>query len=113
MMRFLQTFAALALPVITPLASTTVLLPTPVQAQFQTQGAATLVADQITIPAGSQQLIAYGNVEIFFDGTRMSAQSITFDQTSDRLTIEGVEKRHSTRSAIGFEPTAATGRKSN
>ncbi|MEN8918454.1 MAG: LPS assembly protein LptD [Octadecabacter sp.] len=53
------------------------------------QGAATLVADSVFVPAGSQQLIAQGNVEVFFDGTRLSAQRITFDQATDRLTIEG------------------------
>ena len=53
------------------------------------QGAATLVADSVVVPAGGQQLIAQGNVEVFFDGTRLSAQRITFDQATDRLTIEG------------------------
>lgn len=53
------------------------------------QGAATLVADNVFVPAGGQQLIAQGNVEVFYDGTRLSAQSITFDQSTDRLTIEG------------------------
>lgn len=53
------------------------------------QGAATLVADNVFIPAGGQSLIAQGNVEVFFDGTRLSAQRITFDQATDRLTIEG------------------------
>ncbi|AKS46385.1 LPS-assembly protein [Octadecabacter temperatus] len=53
------------------------------------QGAATLVADSVFVPAGGQQLIAQGNVEVFFDGTRLSAQRITFDQATDRLTIEG------------------------
>lgn len=53
------------------------------------QGAATLVADSVFVPAGGQQLVAQGNVEVFFDGTRLSAQRITFDQEADRLTIEG------------------------
>ena len=53
------------------------------------QAAATLVADSVFVPAGGQQLIAEGNVEVFFQGTRMSAQRITFDQAADRLTIEG------------------------
>ncbi len=53
------------------------------------QGAATLVADNVFIPAGGQQLIAQGNVEVFFDGTHLSARRITFDQATDRLTIEG------------------------
>ncbi|SMX31891.1 LPS-assembly protein LptD [Octadecabacter ascidiaceicola] len=53
------------------------------------QGAATLVADSVYVPAGGQQLIAQGNVEVFFDGTRLSAQRITFNQATDSLTIEG------------------------
>ena len=53
------------------------------------QGAATLIADSVFVPAGGQQLIAQGNVDVFFDGTRLSAQRITFDQATDRLTIQG------------------------
>ena len=63
------------------------LLITPVQ--VNAQEAATLVADFILVPAGSKQLIAQGNVEVFFDGNRLSAQRITFDQASDKLTIAG------------------------
>ncbi|WP_375281982.1 LPS-assembly protein LptD [Pseudooctadecabacter sp.] len=55
----------------------------------QAQSAASLVADSITIPAGGQTLVASGNVEVFFDGTRLSARRITFDQTADRLIIDG------------------------
>ena len=53
------------------------------------QGAATLVADNVYVPAGGQTLIAEGNVEVFYAGTRMSAQRITFNQANDRLTIDG------------------------
>jgi LPS-assembly protein len=53
------------------------------------QVAATLVADSVFVPAGRQQLIADGNVEVFFEGTRLSARRITFDQAADRLTIDG------------------------
>jgi hypothetical protein len=42
------------------------------------QATATLVADTVFVPAGSQQLIAEGNVEVFFEGTRLSARRITF-----------------------------------
>ncbi|WP_296417255.1 LPS-assembly protein LptD [Pseudooctadecabacter sp.] len=55
----------------------------------QAQSAASLVADSITIPAGGRTLVAEGNVEVFFDGTRLSARRITFDQTADRLIIDG------------------------
>ncbi|MBU2993595.1 LPS assembly protein LptD [Octadecabacter sp. 1_MG-2023] len=53
------------------------------------QGAATLVADNVYVPAGGQTLVAEGNVEVFFDGTRLSAQRVTFDRASDSLTIDG------------------------
>ena len=52
------------------------------------QGAATLVADIVTIQGGTQ-LIASGNIEVFYDGTRLSAAQVIFDQSSDRLTITG------------------------
>lgn len=65
------------------------LITTPVAAQFLSQTPATLVADTISIPAGGTRLIARGNVEVFFEDTRLSAQSITFDSASDQLTIVG------------------------
>ena len=52
------------------------------------QGQATLVADQVVVTAG-QQLIAAGHVEVFFDGTKLTATSITYDQAGDLLTIAG------------------------
>jgi LPS-assembly protein len=52
------------------------------------QMTATLVADTVTVTA-DRRLIAEGNVEVFYDGTRLSASRITYDQTADRLTIEG------------------------
>ncbi len=52
------------------------------------QGVATLVADQVRVEDQSR-LIATGNVEVFYDGTRLSAAQITFDEPSDQLTIIG------------------------
>ena len=52
------------------------------------QGAATLVADTVVLDSQSR-LIAAGNIEVFYDGTRLSAARITYDRQSDRLTIEG------------------------
>lgn len=53
------------------------------------QAVATLVADTVSVPAGGDRLIAEGNVEVFFDGTRLSAQRITYDEPTDRLLIDG------------------------
>ena len=52
------------------------------------QDAATLIADRLEIAADSR-LIAEGSVEVFYQGRRLTAQRIVFDQTADRLTIEG------------------------
>ena len=52
------------------------------------QQAATLVADRVSVsPSG--QLSASGNVEVFFDGTRMTASQVIYDQASDTLDIAG------------------------
>ena len=66
-----------------------ILMLLPAWASAQQAPAATLVADNVFVPAGGDQLIAEGNVEVFFDGTRMSAARITFDRAADRLIIEG------------------------
>ncbi len=52
------------------------------------QTPATLIADSVTVEGG-ERLIARGNIEVFADGTRMSAAQITYDRPSDRLTIAG------------------------
>lgn len=65
------------------------LLPLVWPASAMAQSAATLVADNVSIPAGGEQLIASGNVEVFFEGNRLSARRIVFDRASDRLVIEG------------------------
>lgn len=52
------------------------------------QDAATLVADSLEI-AGNNTLIASGDVEIFYGTTRLWAKRIVYDQTADRLQIEG------------------------
>ncbi len=52
------------------------------------QDQATLVSDQLQI-TGDTQLIADGNVEVFFKGRRLKAQRIVFDQATNRLEITG------------------------
>ncbi len=70
------------------------------------QGAATLVADNVVI-AGQNQLIASGNIEVFYDGTRLSAAQITYNQTGDQLTITGPIVIKTSDGTI-FTATAAT-----
>ncbi len=56
----------------------------------QAQGAATLVADTVTVSqTDGAQLQATGNVQVYYDGTTLSAAAIIYDQRSDRLTITG------------------------
>ncbi|MEO9863244.1 MAG: LPS assembly protein LptD [Yoonia sp.] len=52
------------------------------------QGVATLVADNVSVE-GNSRLIAQGNIEVFYDDTRLSARRIVYDQTGDQLTIDG------------------------
>lgn len=52
------------------------------------QALATLVADRIEVSAQGR-LVAQGNVEVFHDGTRLSAAAIVYDPDTDLLTIEG------------------------
>ncbi|WP_198571717.1 LPS-assembly protein LptD [Pelagovum pacificum] len=56
--------------------------------QATAQGTATMVADNIVVTE-NRRLVATGNVEAFYDGTRLSAQAITYDEPSDSLTITG------------------------
>ena len=52
------------------------------------QDLATLVADTITIdPSG--RVTATGNVEVFYQGQRLRAQSVSYDRNGDRLSING------------------------
>ena len=52
------------------------------------QGAATLVADNVQLN-GENQLIATGNIEVLFDGSRLTASQIVYDQEADSLQIDG------------------------
>lgn len=52
------------------------------------QGVATLVADRVSVN-GTDQLIAQGNIEVFYDDTRLSARRIVYDRSNDRLVIDG------------------------
>ncbi|NUB42850.1 LPS-assembly protein LptD [Fertoebacter nigrum] len=52
------------------------------------QQAATLVADSVAI-TGESTLVAQGNVEVFYQGRRVQAQRIIYNQAADSLSIEG------------------------
>ncbi|WP_106744139.1 LPS-assembly protein LptD [Yoonia maritima] len=52
------------------------------------QSAATLVADSVRVTE-NEELIASGNVEVLYMDTRMTAAQITYDRTSDKLSITG------------------------
>lgn len=62
--------------------------PMATRAQDEDGTPATLVADSLEI-AGNDQLIATGNVEVFYGTTHLRANRIVFDQGADRLAIEG------------------------
>jgi LPS-assembly protein len=52
------------------------------------QEQATLVSDSLEI-TGDTRLIADGNVEVLFQGRRLKASRIVYDQATDRLEIDG------------------------
>ncbi|SFE13780.1 LPS-assembly protein LptD [Roseivivax sediminis] len=60
----------------------------PALAAAQENGAALLVADSVVVENRSR-LVATGNVEALYDGTRLEATSVTYDQDSGDLSIEG------------------------
>lgn len=67
---------------------TTVALATALAGPLGAQDRATLVADSLQI-ADDSKLIAEGGVEVFFQGRRLTASRILYDQQAGRLTIEG------------------------
>ncbi len=74
-MRFLRILAAALMPLLCAL-------------PLAAQNAATLLADQISVTS-SGALAARGNVEAFYEGTRLSAAAIIYDPGTDRLIFEG------------------------
>ena len=57
-------------------------------ASARAQDPASLIADTISVdPRGT--VTASGNVEVFYNGTRLTARSITYSRDGDRLFIEG------------------------
>ncbi|QYX58609.1 LPS assembly protein LptD [Roseovarius sp. SCSIO 43702] len=60
----------------------------PLAAQSADADPAVLVADDVTITS-DRRLVASGNVEALYDGRRLTARSVTYDRTTERLVIEG------------------------
>lgn len=54
----------------------------------QSTAPATLIADNIRFD-GSSTVTAIGTVEVFYEGMRLRAESITYDGTSDNLRVQG------------------------
>lgn len=52
------------------------------------QDMATLIADSLAI-RGDNVLVAEGGVEVFYQGRRLKAAKLSYDQSTDKLTIEG------------------------
>ena len=59
-----------------------------VAASARAEDQATLVADQVTVQSQSV-LVATGPVEVFFNGQHLTASAVTYDQTTNRLSITG------------------------
>lgn len=64
------------------------LMPAASDGPTRAQERATLVSDRLEI-ADNRRLIARGNVEAFYHGSRLRASSVTYDRVTDRLLIEG------------------------
>ena len=69
-------------------AALALLLSTAAPGGLAAQETATLIADRLEI-AGDAKLIAEGAVEVFYQGRRLTASRIVYDQAADRLLIEG------------------------
>lgn len=52
------------------------------------QMAATLVADDVFVE-GQDRLTAQGNIEVLYEGSRLTASRVIYDKPTDRLRIEG------------------------
>ncbi|MFD1156479.1 LPS-assembly protein LptD [Roseovarius aestuarii] len=63
-------------------------LPTSGMAQDASALGALLVADEVYI-TGDDKLVAEGNVEAVYQGQRLKAKSITYDRSTEMLSIEG------------------------
>ena len=58
-------------------------------AAAQQQLPATLIADDIRFARLNNSVVAAGNVEVLYRGTRLQAAAIRYDGTDDLITVEG------------------------
>ncbi|MFY0691186.1 MAG: LPS-assembly protein LptD [Paracoccaceae bacterium] len=61
----------------------------PVAAISEERAPATLLADSIEMDPQTGILQAEGNVEIYYNGARLNAASVTYDRRQEALTVEG------------------------
>ena len=81
-----------------------VTLPAQVQAQAA-PAPAMLVADDVYLSA-DDQLTAYGNVEAMYDGRRLQASEITYDQSTETLIIKGPITLHENNNTLVLADSA-------
>jgi len=48
-----------------------------------------LISDSLSIDPEGELFVASGNVEIYFEGAKLAAPSVTYDQAADRIAVEG------------------------
>lgn len=70
---------------------------------------ATLVADRVFL-TGTGTLSAEGNVEVFFQGTHLSASAIRYDPSADLLTIDGPIQLSDTQGTVILADAASLSR---
>lgn len=77
-----------ALALMAPLGAPAQNTSAPAYSATEVDQAATLLADRIVL-TGTNALIAEGSVEVYWHEHRLSARKLSYDQTTDKLTIEG------------------------
>lgn len=61
----------------------------PAEGQSRSRDAPLLISDSLSIDPEGELFVASGNVEIYFEGAKLTAPSVTYDQTADRIAVEG------------------------
>lgn len=61
----------------------------PAEGQSRSRDAPLLISDSLSIDPEGELFVASGNVEIYFEGAKLTAPSVTYDQAADRIAVEG------------------------